>query len=73
MGVEFYEGLEKFDKPVLIVQGAEDISVRPEVSKKYTEYYKDCQYELIPGAGHGYNSVPLRRLIQGIILDFLNK
>ena len=73
MGVEFYEGLEKFVQPVLIVQGAEDISVRPEVSKKYTEYYKDCQYELIPGAGHGYNSVPLRRLIQGIILEFLNK
>ena len=73
MGVEFYEGLENFTNPVLIVQGEEDVSVRPEVSKKYTEYYQNCEYVLIPGAGHGYNSVPIRRQIQGIILDFLNK
>ena len=49
------------------------LAVKPEVSKKYTEYYTNCEYVLIPGAGHGYNSVPIRRQIQGIILDFLNK
>lgn len=73
MGVEFYEGLENFKEPVLIVQGEEDISVKPEVSKKYTEYYTNCEYVLIPGAGHGYNSVPIRRQIQENIVDFLNK
>lgn len=73
MGVEFYEGLEDFNQPVLIVQGKEDISVKPEVSKKYTEYYPNCEYVLIDGAGHGYNSVPIRRQIQGIILDFVKK
>lgn len=73
MGVEFYEGLEKFTSPVIIVQGTEDVSVKPEVSKKYTEYYPNCEYVLIEGAGHGYNSVPIRRQIQSIIVDFLKK
>ncbi len=73
MGVEFYEGLENFTQPVLITQGSEDLAVKPEVSKKYTEYYKNCEYVIIEGATHCYTTVPHRRKLQETILAFLNK
>jgi pimeloyl-ACP methyl ester carboxylesterase len=68
-----YEGLELFDKPVLITQGSEDLSVYPHVSKKYTEYYKDSKYVLIEGATHCYTKVPYRKQVNEEIKNFLTK
>ena len=40
---DMYKGIEKFKKPVLIMQGSNDKSVFPEYSKKYAELYENCQ------------------------------
>ena len=71
--LNMYEGLADFDKPVLITQGSADLSVYPEVSKKYTNYYKDVKYVLIDGASHCYTKVPYRKQINEEIKNFLTK
>lgn len=71
--LNMYEGLADFDKPVLITQGSADLSVYPEVSKKYTNYYKDVKYVLIDGASHCYTKVPYRKQVNEEIKNFLTK
>ena len=70
---DLYEGVETFDKPVLITQGLKDLSVFPYVSKKYADLYPNSLYVLIPGSTHCYTKVQYRKDINDVILKFVKK
>lgn len=70
-GVNLYENVETFKKPVLIIQGTKDTSVYPQDSKIYSDLYPDCKYVLVEGATHGYDSIAYHKQYHQLILDFL--
>ncbi len=72
-GHDLYEGVEKFTKPVLILQGTKDQAVKPEMSKKYDDLYPNSKYVLIEGAEHCYTRVPYRKQVSEEIIKFLCK
>lgn len=73
-GRDMYADVEKFEKEVLITQGALDTAVLPEISKKYAERYPNVyKYVLIEGSQHCYTKVPYRKIVQQEILEFLTK
>ena len=68
-----YLDCDKFKNPVLICQGACDQAVYPIDSLRYTHYYPNYRYYLVPGAPHGYGKVRYRQTLYGIISDFLKE
>ena len=70
-GLDMYSDCDKFDGPVLIVQGTKDLAVFPEDSFGYTKHYPNCTYKTVEGAPHGYSTVKMREELQKYILDFL--
>lgn len=73
-GRNMYEDIEKFDKEVLITQGAEDTAVPPAISKKYADIYPNLyKYVLIEGSQHCYTKVPYRQMVHQEIVEFLTK
>ncbi|MCR5847984.1 MAG: alpha/beta hydrolase [Lachnospiraceae bacterium] len=46
--------INAYDKPVLILQGEQDKNVEP-YAERAAEAYKDAEYHLIKGAGHGFS------------------
>lgn len=68
-----YDGVEKFDNPVLICHGEEDAVVPIEYGRKYQSLYKDCEFHGIKGAPHCFTKVEYRKEIQGHIINFLTK
>ncbi len=50
---DVYNEIIAYDKPVLILQGSQDHAVES-YSERAAEAYKDAEYHLIEGAGHGF-------------------
>ncbi len=50
---DIYNEINVYDKPVLILQGDQDKNVEP-YAERAAEAYKDAEYHLIKGAGHGF-------------------
>lgn len=53
-GMSVYDDMEKFDGPVLIIQGDKDPIVSMEDSRRALGLYKNARLHVIPGAGHGF-------------------
>lgn len=70
-GYDMYKDIEKFTKPVLIIQGACDQSVPPVYSKRYNDLYPNSEYVLVDGSEHGYAKVDYRRIIHQKVTEFL--
>lgn len=71
-GYDMYQGIETFEKPVLIMQGGEDTSVPPMYSRKYHELYPNSEYNIVEGSQHCYTKVEYRRLVHQKVTEFLN-
>lgn len=71
-GYDMYQGIETFEKPVLIMQGGEDTSVPPMYSRKYHELYPNSEYNLVEGSQHCYTKVEYRRIVHQKVTEFLN-
>ena len=67
---DMYKDIEKFKKPVLIMQGSNDKSVFPEYSKKYAELYENCQYVIVEGSEHCYTKVEYRKIVNETVKKF---
>ena len=63
--------IEKYQQPVLIVQGDKDPVVSMKDSERAVRLYKNARLHVIPGAGHGFNFDELRQSIEQISI-FLN-
>lgn len=71
-GYDMYQGIETFEKPVLIMQGGEDTSVPPMYSRKYHELYPNSEYNLVEGSQHCYTKVEYRKIVHQKVTEFLN-
>lgn len=70
---DMYKDIEKFDRPVLIMQGSNDKSVFPEYSKKYAVLYKNCEYIIVEGSEHCYTKVEYRKIVNETVKNFVDK
>lgn len=61
-----FQGMENFEKPVLIIQGDKDPIVSMEDSRRATELYGNAHLHVIPGAGHGFNPDEFEESLQQI-------
>lgn len=52
--LDVFERMERFDNPVIIIQGDQDPVVSLEDSKRAAELYDDASIYVIEGAGHGF-------------------
>lgn len=66
------ELINKYKRPVLIVQGDKDRVVSMDDSRKAVELYRDARLHVIPGAGHGFKPKEREVAIEQIT-DFLKK
>jgi alpha/beta fold family hydrolase-like protein len=71
-GYDMYQGIETFEKPVLIMQGGADSSVPPMYSRKYHELYPNSEYIIVEGSEHCYTKVEYRKLVNQKVREFLN-
>ena len=53
-GMDAFRTMNKFQKPVLIIQGDADQVVLMEDSRRAAKTYKQARLHVIPGAGHGF-------------------
>ena len=51
---DVYNEINAYDKPVLILHGDQDNSVDSSYSERAAEAYKNAEFHLIQGAGHGF-------------------
>lgn len=70
-GINLYQDVEKFDKPVLVIHGGNDLSVPIEYGKKYSELYPCSEFHEVIGAPHCYTKVPFRQELKKYISNFL--
>lgn len=70
-GLDLYQNIEKFTKPVLIIHGEKDVSVPIEYGKKYANKYPHSIFHMINGSSHCYTKVEYRKEVQDYIVDFL--
>ncbi len=70
---DMFQGTANFTKPVCICHGEKDLSVDISLSKRYNEEYKNCEFHIIPGAGHGYDEANQRDELYKYSLDFVLK
>lgn len=49
------DGVENFEKPVLIIHGKKDLAVNYQISIDYEKKYKNATLHIIETAGHGYD------------------
>lgn len=66
-----YEGFNKYEGEVLVIQGEKDLVVKPEVSKKYVDLAKNSTYIIVPNAGHGYDKIEERETLYDESLKFI--
>jgi len=69
--VNVYENMNRYGRPVLIVQGDADPIVSLAGSRKAVEAYPDAILKVIPGAGHGFNDTEFAIQMRHI-KDFLS-
>ena len=70
-GIDLYNNVDKFMKPVLIIHGEKDMSVAIEYGKKYANKYPHSIFHMINGSPHCYTKVEYRKEVQDYIVDFL--
>jgi len=70
-GYDIYKDISGYQGEVLIVHGTEDALVKPEYSAKASNIYKNCEFHLIFGAGHGFMNPEHVELYHGYVMDFL--
>ena len=70
-GIDLYNNVDKFIKPVLIIHGEKDMSVPIEYGKKYANKYPHSIFHMINGSPHCYTKVEYRKEVQDYIVDFL--
>lgn len=68
---DMYKDVETFTKPVLIMQGSADQSVKPEFSKKYHDLYPDSRYILLEGSEHCFTKAEYRQEVRKNVVSFL--
>lgn len=56
IGMNAFDHMDNFEKPVIIIQGDRDPIVSLKDSEIAVEKYKDARLYVIKGAGHGYNA-----------------
>ena len=54
MDYDFYEVIPQYDKEVLLIHGDKDGIVPISYSEKAAQVYPSVQFEVLPGAGHGF-------------------
>lgn len=72
-GLNLYNNVDKFIKPVLVVHGEKDMSVPIEYGKKYADTYPNSEFHMICGSPHCYTKVEYRKEVQDHIISFLTK
>lgn len=72
-GIDLYDGVTTFNKPVLICHGSDDMSVPVEFGRKYHELYPHNIFFEINGSPHCYTKVPFREEVRKHIVEFLTK
>ena len=70
-GINLYNNVDKFLKPVLVVHGEKDMSVPIEYGRKYAKMYPHSMFYVINGSPHCYTKVEYRREVQDHIINFL--
>lgn len=72
-GINLYQDINKFDKPVLIIHGSKDASVPIEYGRKYHELYPNSKFYEIVDSPHCYTKVIYREELQAHIIRFLTE
>ncbi len=72
-GINLYENVEKFTKPVQIIHGECDKSVPIIYSEKYLSLYKNVSRKLISNAEHCYQSMEQRQELMDTVINFLKE
>ena len=52
--VDFFEALSKFPRPILLLHGDRDHTADPVHSHRAAALIPDCEFHMIPGAGHHF-------------------
>jgi pimeloyl-ACP methyl ester carboxylesterase len=65
-GIDPFKTMNKFQKPVLIIQGDADKVVRMIDSERAVKAYKNARLHVIPGAGHGFKPEERKDAIEQI-------
>jgi pimeloyl-ACP methyl ester carboxylesterase len=69
--VDSYQIISSFNKDVLILQGDRDTMVPIAYVKTAAEIYPHCDYQVIQGAGHGFNGAE-RTEAMNLIVQFVS-
>jgi dienelactone hydrolase len=64
--IDPFKTMNKFQKPVLIIQGDADKVVRMKDSERAVKAYKNARLHVIPGAGHGFKPEERKDAIEQI-------
>ena len=67
-GMDAFRTMNKFQKPVLIIQGDADQVVLMDDSRRAAKTYKNARLHVIPGAGHGFKPKERQEAIEQIKL-----
>ena len=68
--VDFFDALSHFEKPILLLHGARDHTADPAHSRRAAALIPDCEFHIIPGAGHHFAGEPFEEAM-GYIEAFL--
>jgi len=72
-GINLYENVDKFIKPVLLIHGEGDCSVPVEYGRKYHSLFPHNLMVEISGAPHCYTKVEYRKELNENVINFLKK
>lgn len=65
---DFYEEMEKYDKPVLILHGNRDYTVGMSYAKQAEQSFPDAELCVLKGAGHGFYGKSFEEAMEHIFL-----
>jgi len=68
-----YRDFNKYPGKVLIIQGEKDLTVKPDISKKYMDLAMHSNYIMINNAGHGYDKIDERDILYSESLKYLKE
>jgi len=68
--VDFFEALAKFSRPILLLHGDRDHTADPAHSRRAAALIPDCEFHIIPGAGHHFGGEQFEEAM-GYIEPFL--
>ena len=71
--MDVFKTINKFKKPVLIIQGDADPVVSMDDSRRAVKNYKNARLHIIPGAGHGFKPAEQRESLEQIKIYIENK